>query len=41
MPIKVLKQLERNKKTAIMKTMVETAGDKKKYKLTHNPLIYI
>ena len=35
MPIKVLKQLERNKKTAIMKTMVETTEDKKKYKLAH------
>ena len=35
MPIKTLKQLERNKKTAIMRIMVATTGDKKKYKLAH------
>ena len=35
MPIKVLKQLGRNKKTAIIRIMAATTGDKKKYKLTH------
>ena len=32
---KILKQLERNRKNSYIKIMVETTGDKKKYKLTH------